>query len=149
NAREVLTIDARSGKILAHAPAGEYPDGLAWDPVERHVFVSDESGGVETMIDDSGNRIATIDLGGEAGNRPDDAGSRGLPAPPPPPGASSPTCRRGTTSPSSTRERTRSSTVSLSRDAPTTMASTSTRPDGSRSSPATRTHDSSPSTCGR
>src|SRR5262249_22530550 len=76
NAREVLTIDARSGRILAAAPAGEYPDGLAWDPIERHVFVSDESGGVETVIDEDGHRIATIALGGQAGNVQSDPGSR-------------------------------------------------------------------------
>jgi DNA-binding beta-propeller fold protein YncE len=68
NAREVLTINARTGAVLAQAPAGEYPDGLAYDPVQRHVFVSDESGGVETVITASGHRIATISLGGEAGN---------------------------------------------------------------------------------
>ncbi len=75
NAREVLTIDARSGAVLAKAPAGEYPDGLAYDPVERHVFVSDEGGGVETVLDAGGHRIATISLGGEAGNVQYDAGS--------------------------------------------------------------------------
>lgn len=75
NAREVLTIDARTGKILARAPAGEYPDGLAYDPVHRHVFVSDESGGVEAVISASGHRIATVQLGGEAGNVQFDAGS--------------------------------------------------------------------------
>jgi DNA-binding beta-propeller fold protein YncE len=68
DAREVLTIDSRTGKVLAHAPAGEYPDGLAYDPVQRHVFVSDESGGVETVLSAAGNRLATIALGGEAGN---------------------------------------------------------------------------------
>ena len=73
--RQVLTIDARSGKILARAPAGRYPDGLAYDPVHRHVFISDETGGVETVINARGRRIATIPLGGEAGNVQYDAGS--------------------------------------------------------------------------
>ncbi|HEX3226940.1 MAG TPA: YncE family protein [Gaiellaceae bacterium] len=68
NAREVLTIDSRTGAVLARAPAGEYPDGLAYDAAQRHVFISDESGGVETVITASGHRIATIKLGGEAGN---------------------------------------------------------------------------------
>lgn len=68
NARQVLTINARTGVVLARAPAGEYPDGLAYDSAQRHVFVSDESGGVETVITASGRRIATIRLGGEAGN---------------------------------------------------------------------------------
>ena len=75
NAREVLTIDAATGAVLARAPAGEYPDGLAYDPVQRHVFISDESGGVETVISAGGHRIATIRLGGEAGNVQYDAGS--------------------------------------------------------------------------
>jgi DNA-binding beta-propeller fold protein YncE len=68
NLHEVLTIDSHSGAVLAHAPAGQYPDGLAYDPVQRHVFVSDESGGVETVLTAAGKRIATIGLGGEAGN---------------------------------------------------------------------------------
>jgi DNA-binding beta-propeller fold protein YncE len=67
-AHEVLTIDARTGAVLASAPAGSYPDGLAYDPVQHRVFVSDESGGVETVITSSGRRIATIPLGGAAGN---------------------------------------------------------------------------------
>jgi DNA-binding beta-propeller fold protein YncE len=68
DAHEVLTIDARSGRVLAHAPAGEYPDGLAFDSADRRVFVSDESGGVETVLTAGGRRVATIPLGGEAGN---------------------------------------------------------------------------------
>ena len=54
DAREVMTLDSRSGKVIARAPAGQYPDGLAYDPVERHVFVSDESGGVETVSTQAG-----------------------------------------------------------------------------------------------
>ena len=50
NDHEALTIDSRTGAVLARAPAGDYPDGLAFDPVEQHVFVSDESGGVETVL---------------------------------------------------------------------------------------------------
>ena len=75
DAHQALTIDARHGRVLARAPAGQYPDGLAYDPVERHVFVSDESGGVETVLNAAGHRIATISLGGEAGNVQYDAGS--------------------------------------------------------------------------
>lgn len=68
NTREVLTLNARTGAVLARAPAGLYPDGLAYDPADHRVFVSDESGGVETVLNDAGNRVATITLGGEAGN---------------------------------------------------------------------------------
>ena len=75
NDRQVLTIDLRSGVILARAPAGEYPDGLAYDSREHRVFISDEHGGVETVIDAAGRRLGTIDLGGEAGNVQYDPGS--------------------------------------------------------------------------
>jgi DNA-binding beta-propeller fold protein YncE len=75
DAHEVMTINAKTGAVLARAPAGEYPDGLAYDPVEHHVFISDESGGVETVLNARGHRIATIALGGEAGNVQYDSGS--------------------------------------------------------------------------
>ena len=75
DAHQVLTIDARTDRVIARAPAGEYPDGLAYDPVERRVFVSDESGGVETVVNPAGRRVATIPLDGEAGNVQYDAGS--------------------------------------------------------------------------
>ena len=75
DAQQMFTIDSRTGRILNRAPAGTYPDGLAYDPVERHVFVSDESGGVESVFDASGRRIAIVQLGGEAGNVQYDAGS--------------------------------------------------------------------------
>jgi DNA-binding beta-propeller fold protein YncE len=68
DAHEAITLDGRTGAILARAPAGEYPDGLAYDSGEHHVFVSDETGGVETVLNAAGHRIATIALGGEAGN---------------------------------------------------------------------------------
>jgi len=66
--RQLFTIDGRNGDVLGRAPAGAYPDGLVYDPVERHVFVSDESGGIEAVFDAAGRRIATVRLGGEAGN---------------------------------------------------------------------------------
>src|SRR5690242_1236224 len=64
NTRQVLTLNARTGAVLARTPAGLYPDGLAYDPVDRRVFVSDESGGVETVLNAAGHRVATITLGG-------------------------------------------------------------------------------------
>jgi DNA-binding beta-propeller fold protein YncE len=75
DAHEALTLNARTGVVLARAPAGSYPDGLAYDPVERHVFISDETGGVETVIDARGRPVTTIALGGEAGNVQYDAGA--------------------------------------------------------------------------
>jgi DNA-binding beta-propeller fold protein YncE len=76
NDHEAITIDTRTEKVVARAAAGTYPDGLAWDPVERHVFVSDESGGMETVLGESGKRITAIRLGGEAGNVQYDPGSK-------------------------------------------------------------------------
>lgn len=76
DARQLFTIDSRTGRVLRRAPAGSYPDGLVYDPAERHVFVSDESGGVEAVFDAAGHRIATVQLGGEAGNVQYDPGSR-------------------------------------------------------------------------
>jgi hypothetical protein len=74
--RQVITIDSRTHAVVARAPAGAYPDAIAWDPVGRHAFVSDETGGVETVIDADGHRIGVIALGGEAGNVQYDADSR-------------------------------------------------------------------------
>ena len=74
--RQLLTIDSRTGRVVMRAPAGDYPDGLVYDPVEGHVFVSDESGGVEAVFDRDGRRIATVELGGEAGNVQYDPDSR-------------------------------------------------------------------------
>ena len=76
DARQLFTIDSRTGRVLTRAPAGSYPDGLVYDPAERHVFVSDESGGIEAVFDAAGHRIATVQLGGEAGNVQYDTGSR-------------------------------------------------------------------------
>src|SRR3954452_891202 len=75
NAQQAYTIDARTLKVTAKAPAGQYPDGLAWDPVKKHVFVSDESGGIETVLDARGHKIGEIALGGDAGNVQYDSGS--------------------------------------------------------------------------
>ncbi len=72
---EVLTIDERTLKVIGSAPAGDYPDGIAWDPDTRHVYVSDESGGIETVLTAAGRRVATVQLGGEAGNVQYDSGS--------------------------------------------------------------------------
>jgi DNA-binding beta-propeller fold protein YncE len=68
DARQLLTIDERSNKVTARAPAGTYPDGIAYDTADRRVYVSDESGGAETVFSATGHRLASVTLGGEAGN---------------------------------------------------------------------------------
>lgn len=65
---KVLTIDERTLRVVGTANAGEYPDGIAYDSADRRVYVSDESGGVETALSAKGRYLATVRLGGEAGN---------------------------------------------------------------------------------
>jgi YVTN family beta-propeller protein len=63
--------DTRTLKELARLPAGVFPDGIAYDPRDRRIFVSDELGSAVTAIDAVTDKvIARIDLGGEAGNVP-------------------------------------------------------------------------------
>jgi YVTN family beta-propeller protein len=66
--RKLLTIDSRTNRVLARAPAGDYPDGIAYDAKDRRVFVSDESGGAEYVFTASGHGLGSVALGGEAGN---------------------------------------------------------------------------------
>ena len=76
DAHELLTIDERTSKVIASAPAGEYPDGIAWDADNHRVYVSDETGGIESVFDAGGHRRGTVQLGGEAGNVQYDPASR-------------------------------------------------------------------------
>lgn len=74
---QVIAIDERTFKITGRAEGGVYPDGIAFDPLNRRLFVSDELGHTDTVIDTRTNRrIATIQLGGEVGNTQYDPGSR-------------------------------------------------------------------------
>src|SRR5947209_2254358 len=76
DAHELLTIDERTLKVIASAPAGDYPDGIAWDPDDHRVYASDETGGIVSVFDPGGHRRGTVQLGGEAGNVQYDSGSR-------------------------------------------------------------------------
>jgi DNA-binding beta-propeller fold protein YncE len=67
-ARQLLTIDERTNTVIARAPAGQYPDGIAYDAADRRVYVSDESGGAEIVFSARGRRLGSVPLGGEAGN---------------------------------------------------------------------------------
>jgi DNA-binding beta-propeller fold protein YncE len=72
----VVVLDGSTGKRIATVTAGDV-DGLAYDPVTQRVFVSDESGGRDTVIDARTDRpIGTVVLGGEAGNTQYDPVSR-------------------------------------------------------------------------
>jgi len=66
---EIVAINEGTLKVTARVPGGVYPDGMALDPRNGRLFVSDERGRTETVIDTLANaRIATLELGGEAGN---------------------------------------------------------------------------------
>ena len=65
----VAILDSRSLKEIARLPAGVFPDGIAFDPDHRRIFVSDELGGGLTVIGaDDDKPIARIDTKGEVGN---------------------------------------------------------------------------------
>jgi DNA-binding beta-propeller fold protein YncE len=66
---EIVAIDETSLKIMARMPGGVYPDGMAFVPHLHKLYVSDEFGKTDTVIDTATNtRVATILLGGEVGN---------------------------------------------------------------------------------
>ena len=74
---EVTAIDADTLAVLGRAPTGRYPDGIAHAPQARKLFVSNEAGGSDTVIDVGSFRtVATIALGGEVGNTQYDAVSQ-------------------------------------------------------------------------
>ena len=73
---EVAVVDRSSLKTLAHVGRIKYPDGLAYAPTVHRVFVSDEHGDVDAVIDTLTNKmIGGIPLGGGAGNTVYDEGA--------------------------------------------------------------------------
>jgi DNA-binding beta-propeller fold protein YncE len=73
---KVAAVDMRTLKTVAMCGPVTYPDGLAYAPVTRRVFVSDERGGVDAVMDTrSGKLLTNIPLGGGAGNTVYDPGS--------------------------------------------------------------------------
>jgi DNA-binding beta-propeller fold protein YncE len=72
----VAAIDEDTGQILTRTPTGAYPDGLAYDPLHRTVWTTNETGGSETVIDAAtGTLRGTAALGGDAGNVAYDPGT--------------------------------------------------------------------------
>ena len=69
-------VDMNSLKTIATPGPIQYPDGLAYAPPSQRLFVSDEHGGVDVVIDVRTNNILTsIPLGGGAGNTVYDPGT--------------------------------------------------------------------------
>ena len=68
-AHAVAVLDRRDGRVLARIPAGRFPDGLAYASAAKKLFVSDEFGRQEIVVDvPSATAARPIPLGGEAGN---------------------------------------------------------------------------------
>ena len=68
-AHEVAIVDDRTLKTIARVGGIRFPDGIAYAANADKVFVSDESGKADVVIDaSSGIKRGSIDLGGEAGN---------------------------------------------------------------------------------
>jgi DNA-binding beta-propeller fold protein YncE len=72
----VAVIDLPSLTVRATPGPIGFPDGIAYAPESKRIFVSDESGGSELVIDGvTDHVVATIPVGGEAGNTKYDPGS--------------------------------------------------------------------------
>jgi YVTN family beta-propeller protein len=66
---EIAVLDTEKLMVTKRIKDGKFPDGLAYSPERHKVFISDEAGGVETVIDAQRNeRVNTIEMGGEVGN---------------------------------------------------------------------------------
>jgi DNA-binding beta-propeller fold protein YncE len=73
---QVAAVDINGLKTIATIGPVTYPDGLAYSPATKRVFVSDEHGAVDAVIDTQTNKIVTnIPLDGGAGNTVYDPGS--------------------------------------------------------------------------
>jgi DNA-binding beta-propeller fold protein YncE len=65
----IVIVDTNTLRETARLPGGVFPDGIAYDPKDRRIFVSDELGSAVSVIDADSNRlIARIEPGGEIGN---------------------------------------------------------------------------------
>jgi DNA-binding beta-propeller fold protein YncE len=73
---KVAVVDMQTLKTIAKPGSVRYPDGIAYAPGPKRVFVSDEHGDADAVINATTNSlIATIPLGGGAGNTVYDPGS--------------------------------------------------------------------------
>src|SRR5947209_2675106 len=73
---KVAAVDMKTLQTLASAGPINYPDGIAYAPGPQRVFASDEHGNVDAVIDTKTNSlVASIPLGGGAGNTVYDSGS--------------------------------------------------------------------------
>lgn len=74
--RQVAAVDMQTLKTVGASGPVTYPDGLAYSPATKRIFISDEHGGVDAVVDAESNKLlASIPLGGGAGNTVYDPGS--------------------------------------------------------------------------
>lgn len=67
--KTLALIDDRTFQVQSRVPAGEYPNGLAYDPTSGRVFVSNNRGvGVAIVDAKAAHALPGIDLRGGAGN---------------------------------------------------------------------------------
>jgi len=73
---KVAAVDMATLKTIAKVGPINYPDDIAYAPDSMRVFVSDEHGDADAVIDTKTNALVTsIPLGGGAGNTVYDSGS--------------------------------------------------------------------------
>jgi sugar lactone lactonase YvrE len=72
---ELVMIDSTSLTEMGRAPTGSAPDGIAWDPTDKVVAVSDQGDGAVSLITNGGTgKRTSVPLGVETGNVAFDAG---------------------------------------------------------------------------
>jgi DNA-binding beta-propeller fold protein YncE len=65
----MVALNEDTGAALTRTPTGDYPDGLAYDPMRGTIWTTNESGGSETVINAATGALrGTVTLGGDAGN---------------------------------------------------------------------------------
>lgn len=66
---EIAVVNTQTLSVEKRIADGRFPDGIAYAPETQKIFVSDEMGCVETVIDTKTNqRVETIPMRGEVGN---------------------------------------------------------------------------------
>jgi DNA-binding beta-propeller fold protein YncE len=68
DSHQLVAIRDTTLAVVARTAAGSFPDGLAYDPVAKRVWVSDKTGDAEVVVDRSFRVVRRVKLGGEAGN---------------------------------------------------------------------------------
>jgi DNA-binding beta-propeller fold protein YncE len=74
--KTLALIDDQTFEVKSRVPAGEYPNGLAFDPASSRVFVSNNNGAGVAVVDvKTAKALPSIKIGGGAGNTQWDADS--------------------------------------------------------------------------